>query len=69
MFFCSSKLPALSIDNTEHTDREIYIDRYYLEQDADDKDFTPDSILRHVFQISDTELEVCPCVMEGGTLT
>ena len=28
-----------------------------------------ESILRHVFQMSDTELEVCLCVMEGGTLT
>ena len=28
-----------------------------------------DSILRHVFQMSDTELEVCLCVMEGGTMT
>ena len=28
-----------------------------------------DAILRHVFQMSDTELEVCLCVMEGGTLT
>jgi len=27
------------------------------------------AILRHVFQMSDTELEVCLCVMEGGTLT
>lgn len=30
------------IDNTEHDDGEIHIDRYYREQDADDKDFTID---------------------------
>jgi predicted transcriptional regulator len=28
-----------------------------------------DSVLHHVFQMSDTELEVCLCVMESGTLT
>ncbi|TQQ79818.1 ArsR family transcriptional regulator [Halonotius terrestris] len=28
-----------------------------------------EALLRDVFQMSDTELEVCLCVMEGGTMT
>jgi hypothetical protein len=45
LFFQKSNgeiVEVAKIDNTEHADGEIHIDRYYREQDADDKDFTVD---------------------------
>lgn len=37
-----SVIEVAKVDNTEHNEGRIHIDRYYREQSADEKDFTVD---------------------------